>query len=159
MGYLCVDNHGIVTLQPRNINLRCPLKKFIMAGTYDHDIGHGGNNFDDRKYRVNTRYMVISCFHVRLYHDCYQVYRSLNVFLCTLFKYYDLVSVDFGANLAGKSPECQNVFFFDILINTLNSYISGRPKHSSDRLRRVKYMCGRLNSIPQLSDRTSDYFR
>ena len=33
------------------------------------------------------------------------------------------------------------------------------PKHPSTRPRRVKYLCGRLNPILQLSDRTSDYFR
>ena len=43
MGYLCVDNHGIVTLQLRNINLSRPLQKLIMVGIYDHDLGHGGN--------------------------------------------------------------------------------------------------------------------
>ena len=32
---------------------------------------------------------------------------------------------------------------------------SGRPTLSSDRLKRVKYMCRRLNSILQLSDRAN----
>ena len=32
-------------------------------------------------------------------------------FLVLLFEYFDPLSVDFGGNLAGNSPECQNVFF------------------------------------------------
>ena len=43
MGYLCFDNHGIVTPQPWNINPSRPLQKLIMVGIYDHDLGHGGN--------------------------------------------------------------------------------------------------------------------
>ena len=32
LGYLCLDNHGIVRAQPRNINPRRPLKKFLWPG-------------------------------------------------------------------------------------------------------------------------------
>ena len=58
----------------------------------------------------------------------------------------------------------QHVKFNNDMIQNLKSsnlcYIhSVLPKHPSTRPRRVKYLCGRLNPILQLSDRTSDYFR
>ena len=36
-------------------------------------------NFDTGKWRVNVRFSVFTCFHVQLYRDYHQIYRSLNV--------------------------------------------------------------------------------